>query len=121
MKKQLLLLVMTLLPMVAMADVVEQEIDGIWYSLNTETNEATVIQYKNGNKYSGNIDIPNKVTNWWSGYTVTSIGDDAFEGCTGLTSVTIPNSVTSIGVSAFYEPLTAETHFFITNIFAIPM
>lgn len=33
--------------------------------------------------------------------SVTSIGDDAFEGCTGLTSITIPNSVTSIGYGAF--------------------
>ena len=34
--------------------------------------------------------------------TVTSIGVSAFFGCTGLTSITIPNSVTSIGYSAFY-------------------
>ncbi|MBP3467446.1 MAG: leucine-rich repeat domain-containing protein [Paludibacteraceae bacterium] len=33
--------------------------------------------------------------------SVTSIGIDAFYGCEGLTSVTIPNSVTSIGEWAF--------------------
>ena len=34
---------------------------------------------------------------------VTSIGDDAFENCTGLTIIEIPASVTSIGASAFYN------------------
>ena len=33
---------------------------------------------------------------------VTSIADDAFQGCSGLTSITIPNAVTSIGSMAFY-------------------
>ena len=33
--------------------------------------------------------------------SVTSIGSSAFYGCTGLTSVTIPDSVTSIGYEAF--------------------
>ena len=32
---------------------------------------------------------------------VTSIGDDAFSGCTGLTRINIPNTVTKIGASAF--------------------
>ena len=33
--------------------------------------------------------------------TVTSIGEAAFQGCSGLTSINIPNSVTSIGDGAF--------------------
>ena len=34
--------------------------------------------------------------------TITTIGEYAFEDCTGLTNVTIPDSVTKIGYRAFY-------------------
>ena len=47
--------------------------------------------------------IPETVTYQGTTYTVTSIGGSAFYGCYILTSVTIPNSVTSIGYSAFLD------------------
>ena len=48
------------------------------------------------------IRVPITKTSFTIPNSVTSIGGSAFNYCTGLTSVTIPNSVTSIGGSAFY-------------------
>ena len=42
--------------------------------------------------------------------SVTSIGHDVFEGCRGLTSVTIPSSVTSIGYGAFSDTALAKVY-----------
>ena len=36
-------------------------------------------------------------------YTVTNIGDSAFLGCSSLTSIKIPDGVTSIGEYAFFK------------------
>ena len=41
------------------------------------------------------------------GDSVTSIGDNAFDGCTGLTDVTIPNSVTSAGCDLAFDDVSA--------------
>ena len=49
--------------------------------------------------------------------SVTSIGDYAFDGCSGLTSITIPESVISIGRSAF-RGCSRLTSVHITNLAA---
>ena len=54
------------------------------------------------NEYTGNVIIPESVEYEGSTYRVTSIGVLAFIYCTKLSSVTIPNSVTSIGDMAFF-------------------
>ena len=92
------LAVLLSLPMLA----VEVEIDGINYDLVTKVKLATVIEKSSG-KYSGEVVIPESVEHEGAAYSVTSIGDDAFFCCSGLTSVTIPNSVTSIEDGAFYD------------------
>ena len=76
------------------------EIDGIWYILLSNEKTAEVAKKPSGS-YSSAIVIPEKVTYDGTEYSVTSIGKDAFFGCSGLTSITIPGSVTSIGNSAF--------------------
>ena len=82
-------------------------VDGIYYSITSSTDKTVSVTYKSYSHYSyysdysGTIVIPNEVTYNSITYNVTSINEHAFDGCTGLTSVTIPSSVTSISSYAF--------------------
>lgn len=50
---------------------------------------------------TGSVSIPETVTHNGVEYKVTEIGEGAFQNNTGLTEVTIPASITSIGAKAF--------------------
>lgn len=52
---------------------------------------------------SGEVVIPSVVEKDGVEYKVTAIGDNAFYGCHGLISVTIPECITSIGHGAFWD------------------
>ena len=54
-------------------------------------------------EFTGEVTIPQTVTFYGKTYTVYEIESYAFEGLSGLTSVTIPNTVTTIGESAFED------------------
>ena len=77
------------------------KIDGIYYNLISEGKTAEVTKNWE-DKYSGEVVIPSSITVEGKEYTVTRIGYEAFRGCSDLTSVTIPNSVTSIGDCALF-------------------
>ena len=82
--------------------------DTIYYNITSTTSPRTVeVTFRGSfydsypNEYSGTVSIPDSVQYSGNYYKVTSIGDDAFDYCTSLTSITIPSSVTSIGDDAF--------------------
>ena len=82
------------------------KVAGIYYDLNNDDKTASVTYMglgssDNKDAYVGNIIIPESTTYNGTTYSVTSIGDGAFLDCSGLTSVTIPNSVSYIGKYAF--------------------
>ena len=77
---------------------IDKIIKGIKYLLDEENLTAEVIQKKG---YEGDIIIPEIVVFKKVAYRVTSIGGWAFEDCSSLTSIVIPESVMSIGKGAF--------------------
>lgn len=90
----------SLLPVVANAvNFTYEVINGIDYYLNVDTKEAIVYR----SDYSGVIIIPGTVTHEGVSYVVKGIWESAFEECTNVTSITLPNSITSIGDKAFYK------------------
>ena len=78
-------------------------VDGIYYNITSPatvevTNSTGTPEAKS---YSGNVIIPSTVTYANKTFTVTAIGIYSFQDCTGLTAITIPNSVKTIGSEAF--------------------
>ena len=79
-------------------------IDGLCYDLNPDTKTATLIPRIDNEKYSGDVIIPEKVKgNDGEEYVVTEIGPNCFEDCSGLTSISIPSSVTLLGEGCFWD------------------
>ena len=110
--KKALLVLFALLPLVASAEKVE--IDGIWYNLVPKAKQAEVTfkgdyYHSYSDEYSGSITLPTTVTHNGVEYSVTSIGEYAFQSCGGLKSITIPEGVTSIGKWAFSYCLSLTT------------
>ncbi|MBR4119694.1 MAG: leucine-rich repeat protein, partial [Bacteroidales bacterium] len=79
-------------------------IDGLNYELNASNKVASVVGYSS---VQSNVVIPSTVTYNGISFTVTTIRDKAFAGCTSLESISIPGTVTEVGTtqSQNYENL----------------
>lgn len=91
----LTVLLSTMVSWAAVGDDIKE--GGLWYKVTNESPKEVKVYKYDGKKPTGALDIPAKV----SGYSVTNIGEKAFDNCSGLTNITIPNGVTSIGKGAF--------------------
>ncbi len=86
------------------------ESNGISYYVES-SNTVGVIQ----SNYTGIIEIPNTVLYNGVQYSVTTICNSAFANCSGLTSITIPQTITFIGSNAF-ENCSNLTSVYITDL-----
>ena len=76
--------------------------DPLTYSINPDGVSVTVTGHVDGSSATGELFIPETKVIDGVSYTVTAIGNYAFNQCTGLTGdLIIPNTVTSIGRYAF--------------------
>ena len=80
------------------SDAYDFEVDGVCFNF---VKEQFVEVTSNPNKYVGSVVIPENIVYNGIQYMVISIGNSSFTECTELTSVSIPNSITSIGDYAF--------------------
>ena len=78
------------------------EASGLYYNITSNSTVEVTYGQWHFNTYVGDIVVPATVTYEGVTYTVTAIGEIAFGGCEGqLNSVIVPNTVTTIGESAF--------------------
>jgi len=72
-------------------------INGLKFMADTHAKTAMLVS----NNYSGDITVPASITDKGVEYKVTSLIASCFEGCTNLTSVTLPSTITALSDKCF--------------------
>ena len=98
-------LLLFMLPMLAVADIVE--IDGINYFLSSGSKTASVNRKDGG--YTGDVVVPATVVYQGTTYDVTEVLSYAFSGNDELKSVTLPESIEKISDCVFFGAHGLET------------
>jgi len=75
-------------------------VDGIAYDYDA-SDQSAIVTFETTRKYEGDIVIPNHII--YNGRTmkVKGIGSGAFSGCSNLQTITIPETIQTIGQGAF--------------------
>lgn len=80
----------------------DMKVDDLYYVVTSDSTVCVTFKDDSYNSYSGDVVIPESVNYDGKVYIVNAIDEKAFYNCSGLTSVIIPNTITTIGDYAFY-------------------
>ena len=100
MKKTILLVLIALVTMGAKA--YDFSVDGVYYNVIDKSGKVVEVT-KGDAKYSGSVTIPATVSSDGVTYTVSRVGNQAFDGCDNLESVTLGANIESINSYAFFK------------------
>jgi uncharacterized repeat protein (TIGR02543 family) len=95
-------LCLLLVPKTAQAYDYDFTAGGVFYNINAD--DPTTVSVTSGdgdNAYSGDVIIPESVSDGTNTYTVTAIGSLAMANCTGVTSITLPSTITLLDDRCF--------------------
>lgn len=101
MKKVFKILLAQVLLLVCCVQAFAENYDDFFYVQSNETGDYELYVFGNKNELVGDIVIPSQLDFDGELVSVTRIGYGAFLKCNGITSITIPNTVTVIGPMAF--------------------